>query len=55
MLCENEWCVYQEGGTCLLREIDVDAQGHCAQCIQVSPEPECLAQCKQAKRSALQK
>ncbi len=53
MLCENEWCVYQEDGACQLQSINVDAQGRCAQCIQIDLRSDHLAACKKAARAVL--
>ena len=32
MKCENYFCVYQENGTCILNNIELDIQGLCKDC-----------------------
>lgn len=33
MNCENTLCVYQEKGSCVLDEIEIDVTGQCSSCI----------------------
>lgn len=33
MKCENSFCIYQSKGKCLLKKIDIDSLGMCAECI----------------------
>ena len=47
MLCENELCVYQENGECILEEISIDAIGNCTECTLVDINNEILKQAKQ--------
>ena len=36
MKCENEFCIYQEKGNCILDEISLDIIGQCTDCIYVN-------------------
>ena len=41
MRCENEFCIYQEKGDCVLDYIKLDIIGQCTECIYVNiPEKE---------------
>lgn len=53
MNCENSFCVYQEDGICVLREIELDIQGQCKDCIYVDIEEESLQKVKQIQRKRL--
>ena len=33
MKCENNFCIYQSEGRCILDEIDIDSLGMCTSCI----------------------
>lgn len=33
MECQNKFCVYWSGGYCVLREVHLDIQGCCQDCI----------------------
>ena len=33
MVCENDLCIYQKDGKCILREISIDGRGICAEFI----------------------
>lgn len=35
MKCENEFCIYQEKGSCVLDDINLDILGQCTECIYV--------------------
>lgn len=50
MKCENEFCIYEDAGECILDEIQVDIQGRCDQCIHITLNSEDL---KKAKENAL--
>lgn len=36
ILCENEFCIYQENGKCILDVIELDISGMCQSCIYVN-------------------
>ncbi len=36
MLCENDFCIYNKNSTCQLNEIQLDNQGTCTNCINIS-------------------
>jgi hypothetical protein len=36
MKCENEFCIYQEKGNCILDDIKLDVIGQCTECIYVN-------------------
>ena len=31
--CQNEFCIYQKQGTCILDRIELDMRGKCVDCI----------------------
>lgn len=33
MNCENNFCIYQSNGECILKEINIDGLGMCTECI----------------------
>ena len=35
MECENVFCAYYLDGICTLKEISLDAQGHCLECLYI--------------------
>ncbi len=47
MNCENYLCIYQKRGVCILNSITPDVQGHCEECIYISPKPKELENQKQ--------
>ena len=40
--CENEFCIYQKQGICILESIQLDIQGNCMDCIYVNIEESVL-------------
>ena len=34
--CDNEFCIYQKQGTCILEKVELDIQGNCVDCICIS-------------------
>ncbi len=42
MTCENQLCIYWEDGACILREVHLDTQGSCMECILVELTEEFL-------------
>ena len=51
MKCENYLCVYQKENECILKEINLDVQGQCMECIYVNLDEYVL---DSAKKAALQ-
>ncbi len=49
MICENRLCVYWKQNSCALREVHLDGQGSCTDCIIVELPEELL----ERKRAAL--
>ncbi|MBQ3005473.1 MAG: hypothetical protein IJD88_06035 [Clostridia bacterium] len=46
MNCENDLCIYQENGVCILDEIELDFQGQCTACIRIDIEDSDLKKLK---------
>ena len=42
LLCENEFCIYQKEGSCILESVQLDIQGNCVDCIYVRVKEESL-------------
>ena len=40
--CENEFCIYQKQGTCILESVQLDIQGNCIDCICINIEENTL-------------
>ena len=40
--CENEFCIYQKQGKCILESVQLDIQGNCADCIYIKIEEDPL-------------
>ena len=47
LFCDNEFCIYQKEGKCVLEGVHLDIQGNCENCIYVSIERETLKDLKQ--------
>lgn len=45
--CENEFCIYQKQGSCLLENIQLDIQGNCTDCIYITVEKDTLDNLKE--------
>ncbi len=45
--CENEFCIYQKHGNCILHRVKLDIQGNCLDCIYVNIEEETLNNMKE--------
>ena len=43
MICENRLCVYWKQNSCALREVHLDGQGSCTDCIIVELPEELIA------------
>lgn len=35
LFCENEFCIYQKQGNCILESVQLDIQGNCMDCIYI--------------------
>lgn len=46
MNCENNYCIYESNGKCLLDEIGIDSLGMCTECIYPDIDEEILNQAK---------
>ena len=46
MDCENNFCIYQSKGKCLLDKINIDSLGMCAECIYPDIDEKFLNQAK---------
>ena len=42
VFCENEFCIYQKQGKCILESIQLDIRGNCIECICVNIEENSL-------------
>lgn len=40
MECENEFCIYEKDGICILDKISLDVQGSCKSCVYVNIDDE---------------
>ena len=40
--CENEFCIYQKQGVCILGSVHLDIQGKCTECLYVTVEEDTL-------------
>ncbi len=54
MQCENNYCIYEEDGECILSEISVDSCGNCSECIVVNISKDLLARLKSECRKKLE-
>lgn len=45
--CENEFCIYQKQGNCILKSVQLDIQGNCLDCIYINVEEDVLNSLKQ--------
>ena len=50
MNCENEFCIYQEKGKCILNEVSLDILGQCTECIYVNLDEKVLSEAKEKLR-----
>ncbi len=53
MKCENEFCIYQENGDCIIDDISLDAAGCCTECINISLNKNFLTEIKKQIREKL--
>lgn len=42
LFCENEFCIYQKQGMCILEKVQLDIQGNCVDCIYINVEKDML-------------
>ena len=47
LTCENEFCIYQKQGICILESVELDIQGSCLDCIYVNVEKTTLKKLKE--------
>ena len=52
--CENEFCIYQKQGICILESVQLDIQGNCVDCIYINVEKDTLNKLKEALLKDLQ-
>ena len=45
--CENEFCIYQKQGICILESVQLDIQGNCVDCIYINVEKDTLNSLKE--------
>ena len=42
LFCENEFCIYQKQGKCILENVQLDIQGNCTDCTYINIEEDSL-------------
>ena len=52
--CENEFCIYQKQGRCILESVQLDIQGNCVECIHINVEENVLKDLKEKLLNDLQ-
>ena len=52
--CENEFCLYQKQGACVLERVQLDIQGNCADCVYINIEKDTLKSLKEKLLRQLQ-
>ncbi len=52
--CENEFCVYQKQGDCVLESVQLDIQGNCVDCVYINIEKDTLKNLKEKLLRELQ-
>ena len=45
--CENEFCIYQKQGNCILKRVNLDIQGNCLDCIYINIDEAALNNMKE--------
>lgn len=45
--CENEFCIYQRRGNCILQSVQLDIQGNCIDCVVIHIEKDALNNLKE--------
>ena len=51
--CENEFCIYQKQGKCVLKSVQLDIHGNCTDCIYIDMEEDALSALKEKLLRAL--
>ncbi|MBQ3548153.1 MAG: hypothetical protein IJA44_06750 [Clostridia bacterium] len=46
LFCENEFCIYQKQGNCILESVQLDIQGNCVDCIYIDIDEDTLSNLK---------
>ena len=54
LYCENNFCIYEQNGNCVLDYIEIDTLGHCRECIILSIDESIVEELKKEKRSELE-
>lgn len=54
LTCENEFCIYQKQGVCILNSVQLDMQGTCTDCIYINVEKDALNNLKEKLLKELQ-
>ncbi|MCI8970146.1 MAG: hypothetical protein HFF99_01660 [Oscillibacter sp.] len=44
MTCGNKFCIYWSNNSCILKQVNLDCQGSCINCILIEPTDEYLEQ-----------
>ena len=47
MICENEYCIYNDGFDCTLKSIELNNMGICTSCIMITLDKDILEAYKQ--------
>ena len=47
LTCENEFCIYQKQGNCILKSVQLDIQGNCTDCIYTDVKEDALNSLKE--------
>ena len=53
MTCENKFCIYWSKASCILKQVNLDCQGSCINCILIEPTDEYLEQKRKELRDKL--
>lgn len=54
LFCENEFCIYQKHGICILESVHLDVQGNCLDCMYIYLEKNELKNLKEKSLRDLQ-
>lgn len=52
--CENEFCIYQKHGICILKSVHLDIQGNCLDCMYIHFEENVVKNLKDKYLRSLQ-
>lgn len=53
LLCENEFCIYQFEGKCILETVRLDIQGSCLDCVYIDIDKDVLNSLKEKNSGEL--